>query len=187
MQHNDIIISQPRSKDMCLISGQTSPERKFRSIRPKYSLYGKSEQERKDIIINDKGFIKPKPFLTLISFGNSETSTSHIGLFIGTSKYDNNNIAVMFHTPWGIKITSNGLTGRALVAKSLISPVGIGDSLFNGLLEKGWNLESLWNKVGMNLTFIGNSNVNDSMLRTNYKTNNIPHYRNSVELYIMDK
>ena len=29
------IISQPRSKDMCLIFGQTSPERKFRSIRPK--------------------------------------------------------------------------------------------------------------------------------------------------------
>ncbi|WP_440683299.1 SH3 domain-containing protein [Cysteiniphilum halobium] len=153
----------------------------------KYSLYGKSELERKDILINGKGFIKPKPFLTLISFGNSENSTSHLGLYIGTSKYNNKDIAVMFHAPWGIKITNNGLTGRALVAKSLISPVGIGDSLADGFLEKGWNIESLWNKVGMNLTFIGNSNINDNMLTTSYKMNNALNDSNSVEAYIMDK
>ena len=61
----------------------------------------------------------------------------------------------MLHAPWGITITNNTETGRALVAKSIISPIGIGDSLANGLQEKGWTLQSLWNKANMNMTIIG--------------------------------
>ncbi|MCF6776548.1 SH3 domain-containing protein [Thiotrichales bacterium 19X7-9] len=154
----------------------------------KISLSNKSVNERKNIIVNHQGPVKLAPYLTLVSFGNSENSVSHVGLYIGTKIYDGNTIALIFHSPWGTKITNNnGLIGRALTAKSLISSIGMGNSFYNGLLSKGWMLDSLWNKKGVNLTIIGNINTtNSNYMYTSNENSEISKYL-TVESYIMNK
>ena len=112
--------------------------------------------ERKKVFKSENTEIEPKPFITLISFGNSANSASHITLYMGNTNIDNEEIPLMFHTPWGLKITRNSdtdnIVGRAVVGQSLISSIGIGESVSAGLLKQGWTLESLWNKNAMNIT-----------------------------------
>lgn len=157
----------------------------------KYSLYGKTPEQRKAIIIEHNGNITPKPFLTLISFGDAENKTSHIGLYMGTSTYNGNPIAVMFHAHWGVKmqnVENYNLTGRALIAKSLISPVGVGDSLHEGLLTKGWDSESLWDAIAMNLTFINYSSPRQNELAESDELEGSNQFVDAVEeYYILNK
>ena len=120
-----------------------------------YSLYGESESQRKDWLIDQNGPTSLVPFMTLVSFGNNQTSTSHIGLYMGTTKYNNQEVAVIFNAPWGVQLVNdNSEHGRAFVGQTLITPVGIGDEFSTGLSEQGWSLMSLWARVGFNVTLL---------------------------------
>ncbi len=121
-----------------------------------YSLSGRSKMQKKLWLINKHGPVRLIPFLTLVSFGSNEKSTTHVGLYLGTTIYNQQKFAVMFNAPWGIhmKSTDGKNTGIALVAHSLISPVGLGDIDEKGLKLKGWNLMSLWEKPGFNVILL---------------------------------
>ena len=106
-----------------------------------YSL-PESANDRKNIFLGDNDLttnryavnIEPKPFTTLVSFGNKQNSVSYIALYIGNAEIGDNakKTPLMFHTPWGLKITKDNdgtAIGRAFVGQSLISPIGIGESV----------------------------------------------------------
>ncbi|HIF9068372.1 TPA: SH3 domain-containing protein [Photobacterium damselae] len=120
-----------------------------------YSMYDQSEEQRKELLVEQEGSIQLIPFMTLVSFGNSKTSTSHIGLYMGTTEYNHNKVAIMFNAPWGVKLVNgNNEQGRALVGQTLITPIGIGDAFTEGLSNQDWALQSLWNAVGFNTTLL---------------------------------
>ncbi|ANW26090.1 peptide-binding protein [Vibrio coralliilyticus] len=122
----------------------------------RYSLYETSQEERKNWLVEQQGPAELIPFMTLVSFGNSEDSTSHIGLYLGTTRYNGEETAVMFNTAWGVGMV-NSLTqasGRALISQTLITPIGMGDAFAPGLSLQNWQLSSMWDKVGFNVTLL---------------------------------
>ncbi|AKP73762.1 SH3 domain of the SH3b1 type [Piscirickettsia salmonis] len=152
----------------------------------KYSLYGKTQAERKNWLINQQGPSQLIPFMSLISFGNSEEKTSHIALYLGTTQYNKEKTAIMFHAPWGVPMTNNNTkeSGRALVAQSLISPVGMGDAFFAGISAQGWSLSSLWDKVGFNVTILTQSPNKQLLLQ---QQNALGAGPNNTKAYIISK
>jgi cell wall-associated NlpC family hydrolase len=78
------------------------------------SLKGKSDKEKLSII-KQKGV----PFLSLIYI------KGHIALYIGIK----NNIPLILHSTWGIKTIKNGIKGRHIIGKSIISSLEIGKEL----------------------------------------------------------
>ena len=78
------------------------------------SLNGKSDKEKKKII-KKKGI----PFLSLIYI------KGHIALYIGMYKDE----PLVFHSTWGIKTLKNGIEGRHIVGKSVISSLELGKDL----------------------------------------------------------
>ena len=78
------------------------------------SLEGKTDQEKKDII-KKKGL----PFLSLVYI------KGHIALYIGIYK----NEPLIFHSTWGIKTLKDGIEGRHIIGKSVISSLELGKEL----------------------------------------------------------
>lgn len=126
----------------------------------KISLVGKSASERKAILIDHAGSNAPTPFLTLIAFGHSTTSTSHIGLYLGTTYVGAQQEAVMLNEVWGVSINKGDVSGRAWIGQSAISPVGIGENIQSALAQAGWQLNSLWDVANMSLTTVGTAQLN---------------------------
>ena len=126
----------------------------------KISLVGKSASERKAILIDHAGSNAPTPFLTLIAFGHSTTSTSHIGLYLGTTYVGAQQEAVMLNEVWGVSINKGDVSGRAWIGQSAITPVGIGENIQSALAQAGWQLNSLWDVANMSLTTVGTAQLN---------------------------
>ena len=82
------------------------------------SLENKSDKEKKEII-KEKGI----PFLSLIYI------QGHIALYLGIYK----NEPIIFHSTWGIKTLKNGIEGRHIIGKSIISSLDLGKDI------KGFN------------------------------------------------
>lgn len=122
----------------------------------RYDLSMLSRSQRERWLIDQQGSVKLPVLMTLVSFGSNSNSTSHIGLYFGTSGDNEQKTAIMFNQPWGVKITNEGTqeTGRALVGHSLITPIGIGETFADGLAQKGWLLTSLWDTKGFNVTLV---------------------------------
>jgi hypothetical protein len=59
------------------------------------------------------------PFLTLVYI------PGHIALYIGAY----NNQPIIFHSTWGVKTIKNGVEGRHIVGKSIISSLELGKEL----------------------------------------------------------
>ena len=116
----------------------------------KHSLATDNTAKRKSIVSN-----KAVPFLTLVSYGGTTNTTYHISLFIGFTKYDHHKVALIFQAPWGAPITgSGGITGRAIIGQSVITPIGMGRFINQALVNQKLKLLSLWNTTGFNLTFL---------------------------------
>ncbi len=78
------------------------------------SLKGKTNKEKKDIIKR-----KGVPFLSLVYI------KGHIALYIGNYK----NEPIIFHSTWGIKTIKDGIEGRHIIGKSVISSLELGKDL----------------------------------------------------------
>lgn len=78
------------------------------------SLEEKSNEEKKELIRKNG-----KPFLTLLYF------PGHIALYLGTI----NNEPIIFQALWGIRTLHNGIEGRHIVGKSIISSLELGKEL----------------------------------------------------------
>jgi cell wall-associated NlpC family hydrolase len=152
-----------------------------------YNLFNQTVEQRKKFLMEGNAAIKPPPFFTLISIGSSENSTSHIGLYLGTTGEPNEKMAIMFHTPWGVKIHNEIETGRALVAQSLISPVGMGDALSSGLLSKNWQVDSLWDKVGMHVIVLAPGSSSASHDFPSYRAPALSQDTDKITRYLLEK
>ena len=78
------------------------------------SFKGKTNKQKKEII-KQKGV----PFLSLIYI------KGHIALYLGIYK----NEPIIFHSTWGVKTIKNGIHGRYIIGKSIISSLDLGKEL----------------------------------------------------------
>ncbi len=112
-----------------------------------------SVMQRKQIFLGKAGnkFIRLVPYLTLITFQESETGPiDHVALYIGSP--DKKHI-IIFQSVWGFHIVKqkDGV-GRLIVGKAALTQMNLGENI--NLQDRSLQVQTLWQVPGLNYTVI---------------------------------
>src|SRR3989338_1339766 len=118
-----------------------------------------SVTERRQWLIDQNGLAQLLPYLTLITFGHTATSVSHVGMYMGSFNIDGEQHAMMFNSAWGLGLlstnnSSGNTVGRAIIGKASIIPLNYGTEFIQSLLQNGLYLKTLWTTTGFNVTLL---------------------------------